>query len=71
MFLRQHDLGDWAAVNREGLEKLRSRADCLRVLDDDPDRPGGGPVCNLDPVPAVTWSHDQHTLGHSSLFKRC
>lgn len=54
MFLRQHDLGDGAAVDGEGLEELWPRANRLRVLHDDPDRPGTGPVRDLDPVPAVT-----------------
>lgn len=54
MFFRQHDLGDGAAVDREGLEELRSRADGLRMLNDDSNRPGAGPVRDLDPVPTVT-----------------
>lgn len=58
MFLRQHDLGDGAAVDGEGLEELRPRAHRLRVLDDDPHSPGAGAVRDLNPVPAVTWSHD-------------
>lgn len=59
MFLRQHDLGDRAAVDGEGLEELRPRANRLRVLDDDPDRPRAGSVRDLNPVPTVAWSHDR------------
>lgn len=54
MFLREHDLGDGAAVDREGLEELRPRADRLRMLNDDSNRPRAGPIRDLDPVPAVT-----------------
>ena len=55
MLFGQHDLGDWAAVNREGLEQLGPRADRLRVLHYDPHRSGAGPVGDLYPVTTVTW----------------
>lgn len=55
MLLREHDLGDGAAVHGEGLEELRPGAHGLGVLHNDPHTPRAGAIGNLDPVPAVTW----------------
>ena len=55
MLLRQHDLGDGAAVHGEGLEELRPRAHGLGVLHDDAHAPRAGAVGDLNPVPTVTW----------------
>ncbi len=71
VFLREHDLGDGAAVDREGLEELRPRADRLRMLNDDSNRPRAGPIRDLDPVPAVTWSHDQNISGSGLTLTLC
>lgn len=55
VLLRQHDLGDGAAVHGEGLEELGARAHRLRVLHDHPHHARAGAVGDLDPVAAVAW----------------
>ena len=58
MFLRQHDLGDGAAVHGEGLEELWPRPHRLRVLHDHTHRSRTGPVGDLYPVTADTWGEE-------------
>lgn len=60
VLLRQHDLGDGAAVHGEGLEELGARAHRLGVLHDHPHHARAGAVGDLDPVAAVAWEETQN-----------
>ena len=54
VLLGDHNLCDRAAVDREGLEELRTLAKgCLRMLNYDPNRPAARSIGDLDPVSAA------------------
>lgn len=68
MFLRQHDLGNRAAVHGEGLEELWPGSHRLRMLHYDTHRAWTSAIRDLDPVPTVTWANTRFNRNHTKLY---
>lgn len=54
MFLGEHDLNNTTPMNREALKQLWSMANSLRMLNNDPNLSGTGPIGDLDPITGIT-----------------
>lgn len=53
MFLGKHDLNNTTPMNREALKQLWTMTDSLRMLNNDPNLPGAGPIGDLDPITGI------------------
>lgn len=71
MFLRQHDLGNRAAVHGEGLEELWTGSHRLRMLHYDTHRAWTSAIRDLDPVPTVTWTNTRFNRNDIKVHFRC